>query len=64
MLVLTRRENESIMIGDSIEVKILDVYENAAVVRIDGPQWVDYLQMAKWNGEWVIVNVLWEWHAR
>lgn len=42
------------------EVTILDVFENAAVVRVDGPEWVDFLQMAKWNGEWLIVNVLWE----
>lgn len=46
------------------EVTILDVFENAAVVRVDGPQWVDFLQMAKWNGEWVIVNVLWELKPR
>ncbi len=39
---------------------ILDVFENAAMVRVTGPEWVDYLQMAKWNGRWVIVNVLWE----
>ncbi len=42
------------------EVTIFEVFENAAVVKVDGPQWVDYLQMAKWNGRWVIVNVLWE----
>ena len=22
--------------------------------------WIDYLHVAKWNGRWVIVNVLWE----
>lgn len=42
------------------EVTILDVFENAAVVKVAGPEWVDYLQMAKWNSRWVIVNVLWE----
>ncbi len=42
------------------EVIILDVFENAAMVKVTGPEWVDYLQMAKWNGRWVIVNVLWE----
>jgi hypothetical protein len=30
------------------------------VVRIDAGAWVDFLQLAKWNGEWKIVNVLWE----
>lgn len=46
------------------EATILDVYENAAIVKISGPQWVDYLQMAKWNSRWVIVNVLWELHPQ
>jgi hypothetical protein len=39
---------------------LLDIYENAAVSRVDAGHWVDYLQLAKWNGRWVIVNVLWE----
>ncbi|MEO6068625.1 MAG: nuclear transport factor 2 family protein [Gemmatimonadota bacterium] len=42
------------------DVKILDIFQNAASVRIDAGTWVDYLQVAKWNGRWVIVNVLWE----
>lgn len=42
------------------EVKVLDVFGNAASVRIDATDWVDYLHVAKWNGRWVIVNVLWE----
>ena len=42
------------------DVRILDIFENAASVRVDASDWVDYLQVAKWNGRWVIVNVLWE----
>lgn len=42
------------------EVRILDVYGNAASVRIQAATWVDYMHMAKSNGRWVIVNVLWE----
>jgi hypothetical protein len=42
------------------DVRILDIFGNAASVRIDASTWVDYLQVAKWNGRWVIVNVLWE----
>ena len=42
------------------DVTILDVYENAASVKIVASDWVDYLHMAKFNGRWVIVNVLWE----
>ena len=42
------------------DVTILDVFENAASVKIVASDWVDYLHMARWNGRWVIVNVLWE----
>jgi len=42
------------------DVKILDIYENAASARVDAGGWVDYMHLAKWNGKWVIVNVLWE----
>ena len=42
------------------DVTILDVFENAASVKVVASDWVDYLHMAKSNGRWVIVNVLWE----
>jgi hypothetical protein len=42
------------------DVTILDVFENAASVKIVASDWIDYLHMAKFNGHWVIVNVLWE----
>ena len=42
------------------DYRLLDVYENAAVARVDAGEWVDYLQLGKWYGKWVIVNVLWE----
>jgi len=42
------------------EVRILDIFGGAASARVDAAQWVDYLQLARWNGEWKIVNVLWE----
>lgn len=42
------------------DVTILDVYENAASVKVVATDWIDYLHMAKFNGRWVIVNVLWE----
>ena len=45
------------------DVRILDIFRNAASVRIDASEWVDYLQVAKWRGRWVIVNVLWELKA-
>jgi hypothetical protein len=42
------------------DVTILDKFNNAAVVKIVASTWVDYLEMAKFNGEWKIINVLWE----
>jgi hypothetical protein len=42
------------------DVTILDVFENAASVKVVASDWVDYLHMAKFNNRWVIVNVLWE----
>lgn len=42
------------------EVTILDLYENAASVKVDASDWIDYLHLARWNGSWKIINVLWE----
>ena len=42
------------------DVAILDIYGNAASVRARMATWIDYMHLAKWNGRWVIVNVLWE----
>ena len=41
------------------DVKVLDIFENAATVRAEMAGWVDYMHLAKVDGEWVIVNVLW-----
>ena len=42
------------------DIVILDVFQNTASVRATMSGWIDYMHMAKWNGRWVIVNVLWE----
>ncbi len=46
------------------DVTILDIYQNAASAKVYASGWVDYLHLAKWNGRWVIVNVLWELHPQ
>jgi hypothetical protein len=46
------------------DVTILDVYGNAASVKIVATDWIDYLHVARFNGRWVIVNVLWELKPR
>ena len=47
-----------------MDVTILDIYRGAAVVKIVAREWIDYLQVAKYNDRWVIVNVLWELKPR
>ena len=42
------------------DVRILDIFGNTASVKVDAGVWVDYLHIARWNGRWVIINVLWE----
>jgi hypothetical protein len=42
------------------DVTILDVYGNAACVKLEMHDWIDYMHMSKIGGRWVIVNVLWE----
>jgi hypothetical protein len=42
------------------DVTVLDIFGNAASVKIIAADWIDYLHVAKWNGKWVIINVLWE----
>ncbi len=42
------------------DVTVLDIFANAACAKVIASDWIDYLQLAKWKGRWVIVNVLWE----
>jgi hypothetical protein len=42
------------------DVIILDVFQKTASVKAIMSDWIDYMHIAKFNGRWVIVNVLWE----
>ena len=42
------------------DVTILDMLGNAATVKLEMRDWIDYMHIAKFNGKWVIVSVLWE----
>ena len=46
------------------DVSILDIYQGAASAKVIAADWIDYLHLARWNGRWVIVNVLWELKPR
>ena len=42
------------------DVTILDIYGGMASVKIIAGVWVDYMHIARVDGDWKIVNVLWE----
>lgn len=44
------------------EVKFLDVSDRTASVKLIADEWIDYMHLAKMNGVWKIVNVLWQYN--
>lgn len=44
----------------NISVKILDVMDGLASVEVTSAKLYDYLHLAKINGQWKIINVLWK----
>ena len=44
MLVLSRKENETIQIGDDIEIRILEVKGDTVRIGIEAPKSVDILR--------------------
>lgn len=46
------------------DIEILDVFDDIATVRLEMKDWIDYMHLAKFNGKWVIVNVLWKGKPR
>jgi Putative lumazine-binding len=46
------------------DVTILDMMGSAATVKLEMRDWVDYMHIGKFNGKWVIINVLWETKPR
>lgn len=44
------------------EVKLLDVAALTASVKLIADEWFDYMHIVKLNGEWKIINVLWQYN--
>lgn len=44
------------------DVRILDVFQDAASVRVEAHGWIDYMHLVRIGDAWKIVNVLWEIH--
>lgn len=46
-----------------VEIKILDVDQRVATVKLTADEWIDYMHLYRnQGGEWKIVNVLWQYH--
>ena len=41
-------------------ITILSIYNNTASVKAEMSDWFDFMHLGRWNGEWKIINVLWE----
>ena len=41
-------------------IEILDLMDQTAVVKLSADWGIDYLNMAKKDGQWTIVNILWQ----
>ncbi|MDQ6471830.1 nuclear transport factor 2 family protein [Flavobacterium sp. LHD-80] len=44
------------------EIKLLDVSAKTASVKLLADAWIDYMHIVKENGEWKIINVLWQYN--
>jgi hypothetical protein len=42
------------------DVRILDIFGSTSSVRVDAGEWIDYMHLARFDGEWKIIDVLWE----
>lgn len=46
-----------------VDIKILDIDQRVATVKLSADEWIDYMHLYKnQGGEWKIVNVLWQYH--
>jgi hypothetical protein len=41
------------------DVTLLDIFEGPASERVDASTWIDSMHIARADGRWQIVNVLW-----
>lgn len=46
------------------KVEVLDVMDQTAVAKISANWGVDHMQLAKFDGRWKIVNIVWQSHPR
>jgi hypothetical protein len=65
MIEMTRAGGGSKVPPESrkIVVDVLDVSGDIAVARASSAEYLEYLSMAKCNGRWAIINILWRFQT-
>ncbi len=46
------------------EIVIYDVLDQTATIKLTAVWGIDYMHLAKYEGKWMIVNVLWQTHPK
>ena len=54
-----RRSGKEIPVAERIQkIEVLDVYRDAASVKVVTGRWIDYMHLSKLNGEWRVLDVV------
>ncbi len=46
------------------KIEVLDVYRDAASVKVVTGRWIDYMHLSKMNGEWRVLDVVLQYTRR
>jgi hypothetical protein len=46
------------------EVIVYDILDQTATAKLTAVWGIDYMHLAKYNGKWMIVNILWQTHPK
>ena len=62
LLELSKRYNEDGKMPENApkEVTVFDVQEQIATAKLTAWWGTDYMHLAKYDGKWMIVNILWQ----
>lgn len=65
MVEMTRAGGGSKVPAESrkIAIDVLEVSEDIAVARASSSEYLEYLSLAKCNGRWVVINILWRFQG-
>jgi hypothetical protein len=45
---------------ERVRVVVLDVFDDISSARVESPHFYEYMHLAKIDGEWKIINILWK----